>query len=322
MTGNEFVGVPYPPRASTKEIVFVRHAESEGNVEGRWHGHTDGQLSPAGEASLEALGRRLARWEFNVVISSPLTRARRTAESFSDEMVIDEDFIEMNVGRWEGLTFDQVEEMHGDELHAAFTDWNVPMGGGETLYEVGRRAIAAVDRVFATLGEGERAAVVTHGGLLQSVLHRHLPGRRIHPITANTGISRVITQFGRPRLVTFNDTAHHGPRPPGVEHHLAEGNPVLALVRHGRTRANIEQRWQGRGDWDLDEIGVSQAEALQRFYGRTRLVYSSPLKRAMSTAERLATNGVVPLVSNTISRKATRCSPWSVMAAPGPTSSS
>jgi broad specificity phosphatase PhoE len=295
MTADEFVGVPYPRRASTKEIVFVRHAESEGNVEGRWHGHTDGPLSAAGHASLESLGRRLSQWGFDVVISSPLTRARETAASFSDEVMIDEEFIEMNVGRWEGLTFDQVDEQHGDELEAAFTDWNIPMGGGESLYDVGRRAIAAVDKIFDRLAEGQRAAVVTHGGLLQSVLHRHLPGRRVHPITSNTGISRILWQFGRPRLATFNDTGHLGPRSRQVQHHLEQGTPVLAFVRHGRTRANTEQRWQGHGDWDLDEIGHTQAVALENFYGRTGLVYSSPLKRAMSTAERVALNGVTPL---------------------------
>jgi broad specificity phosphatase PhoE len=297
MTVDEFIGVPYPPRASTKEVVFIRHAESEGNAVGRWHGHTDGPLSEAGEGTLAHLGRRLASWKFDVVISSPLTRALRTARSFAEAPAIDEDFIEMDVGRWEGMSFEEVESRHGDDLRAAFTDWSVPMGGGESLEQVGRRALAAVDRVFAGLGENQRAAVVTHGGLLQSVLHRHLParGRRVHPITSNTGITRIVWQHGRPRLATFNDTAHLGPRSRLVTSHLEQGTPVLALVRHGRTRANSEQRWQGHGDWDLDEVGARQAEALGVWYGRGATVYSSPLMRAMSTAGHIAQNGVVPV---------------------------
>ena len=295
MTSNEFIGVPYPPRASTREIVLVRHAESQGNVEARWHGRTDGPLSPAGEASLEALGKRLSHWKFDVVISSPLTRARMTAASFSNEVVIDDEFVEMDVGRWEGRTFAEVEGDQGDELHAAFTDWNLPLGGGESLLEVGRRARRAVDRLFSQLAEGQRAAVVTHGGLLQSVLHRHLPGRgrRVHPITSNTGINRILMQSGRLRLAAFNDTGHLGPRSQVVVSHLEEGTPVLALVRHGRTRANIEQRWQGHGDWDLDEVGARQAEALGAWYGRSPTVYSSPLKRAMSTAGHVALDGII-----------------------------
>jgi broad specificity phosphatase PhoE len=203
----------------------------------------------------------------------------------------------MNVGRWEGLTFEEVEAQHGDELQAAFTDWTVPMGGGESLLDVGQRASEAIGRIFDSLREGQRAAVVTHGGLMQSILHRHLPGpgRRIHPILANTGITRIVSQHGRHRLAVFNDTGHLGPRSQAVATHMANGDPVMALVRHGRTLANVEQRWQGHGDWDLDDVGVTQSEALGLWYGRNRTVYSSPLRRAMSTAERLAEEGVVPL---------------------------
>jgi broad specificity phosphatase PhoE len=295
MTANEFVGIPYPPRATSKEIVFIRHAESEGNVQGRWHGHTDGPLSPDGEASLEALGKRLSEWEFDVVISSPLTRARHTAACFAEDVVVDEEFIEMNVGRWEGLTFDEADALHRDEMEAAFRDWTVPMGGGESLHDVGRRAEVALGRVFGSLADGQRAAVVTHGGLLQSVLHRFLPGkgRRVHPIASNTSITRVVWQFGRPRLASFNDTGHLGPRPRLVTSHLDRGTPVLALVRHGRTRANIEQRWQGHGDWDLDDVGTRQARSLAAWYGPSRTVYSSPLRRAMATARHVALTDVV-----------------------------
>jgi broad specificity phosphatase PhoE len=298
MSRNEFAGVPYAPRATTKEIIFIRHAESEANVDGLWHGRTDGPLSGVGEASLEALGRRLSGWEFDVVISSPLTRARRTAEAVSDEVVVDEEFIEMDVGRWEGLSFEETERDRADELRASFEDWTVPMGTtGESLADVGRRAYAAVDRVFARLGDNQRAVVVTHGGLLQSLLHGHLPGkgRRVHPIVSNTSITRILWQFGRSRLASLNDTAHLGPRSRTVEYHLTRRTPVLALVRHGRTQANTERRWQGHGDWDLDEVGTRQAEALGEWYGRASTVYSSPLRRAISTAEKIALNGIVPV---------------------------
>lgn len=295
---SEYVGVPYATRKNTKEIVFIRHAESQGNVDGLWHGRTDGPLSEAGEASLEALAKRMSRWRFDVVISSPLTRARRTAEAVSSDVVIDDDFIEMDVGRWEGLSFEETDRNHRDELEASFTNWDVPMGGtGETLNQVGRRAYGAMQKVLDRLGDGERAIVVTHGGFLQPILERHLPGRgrRIHPIAANTAITRLVFQWDRTRLATFNDTGHLGPRNRFVEHHLGQGTPVIALVRHGRTRANIEQRWQGHGDWTLDEEGIRQAELLGRWYGRHPTVYASPLQRAMETAQRVASNGVVPV---------------------------
>lgn len=132
---------------------------------------------------------------------------------------------------------------------------------------------------------------------MQSVLHRHLAGngRRVRAFTANTGITRIVQQFGRPRLATFNDTGHLGSRSKLVDEHLARGNKVVSLIRHGQTRANVEKRWQGHGDWDLDEIGHRQAESLGEWYGRHPTVYSSPLKRASSTAERVALNGIIPV---------------------------
>lgn len=289
-------GQPFPVKDSRKEIVFIRHAESQANRDGIWNGRTDGPLSDAGEESLEGLARRLSTWKFDAVISSPLSRARLTAEAFSEEVELDEDFIEIDLGKWEGMEFTEVKERHGEELQEAIDTRRLPMGGtGETIEEVAKRAIGAVDRLFERMGDNERVAVVTHGGFMQSVLHRHLAGdgRRVRAFTSNTGITRIVQQFGRPRLASFNDTGHLGPRSSAVDGYLASGDKVVALIRHGRTRANVESRWQGRGDWDLDDFGRRQAEALRVWYGQHPTVYTSPLKRAASTAERVALNGVV-----------------------------
>lgn len=291
-------GQPYPPSEARKEIVFVRHAESQANLDGIWNGRTDGDLSPAGGASLEALGQRLARWDFDAVFSSPLKRAIKTAEAFADEVIVDDDFTEIDLGRWEGMAFTDVQSLHGDKLEQAIRTRTLAMGEtGESLAQAAERALGAVDRLFERMGENERVAVVTHGGFLQPVLSRHLAGggRRVHAFTSNTGITRIIHQYGRPRLASFNDTGHFGPFVPLVEAHVKAGDPVLALIRHGRTRANVERRWQGRGDWDLDEVGKRQAELLGKWYGRHPTVYSSPLRRAQSTAEQVASNGVIPI---------------------------
>lgn len=296
MTRKDYVGVPYAQRATGKEIVFIRHAESKGNVDGLWHGVTDGPLSERGEASLEALAKRMSGWDIDVVISSPLERTRRTAGAVRSEVVIDEDFIEMDVGRWEGLSFEETERDHRDELEAAFRDWDVPLGGtGESLNQVAARAYAAMQKVLDRLSDGQRAVVVTHGGFLQPIIERHLPGRqrRVHPIASNTSLTRLVVQWDRTRLASFNDTGHLGPRSRSVEHYLGEGVPVFALIRHGRTRANTEQRWQGHGDWSLDDEGLRQAELLGQWYGKAERVYASPLQRAMTTAEHVARNGIV-----------------------------
>lgn len=287
---------PYPVNDSRKEIVFIRHAETQANREGVWHGREDGELSARGEESLEALGRRLSTWNFDAVLTSPLTRARRTAQSFASDVVVDEDLIEMDMGEWEGKAASEVLEVDGDYLQRALAERNLPMGRtGETLEGLAKRARGAIERIYSKMSSGQRVAVVTHGGFMQAVLHRHMAGdgHRVHAFTANTGITRIVDQWGRLRLASFNDTGHLGPQPESAREHLESGTPVFALIRHGRTRANVEGRWQGHGDWDLDEVGQRQAELLGEWYGRHQTVYSSPLKRASSTAKRVASNGVV-----------------------------
>lgn len=281
-----------------REIVFVRHAESQANRDGVWNGRTDGPLSDEGRRTLGPLADRLADRRFDRVISSPLERTRATAEAFADDFEIDDQFVEIDLGVWEGRRLEEIQAEDREELERAIKDRDVPMGRtGETLNQAGRRAIAAVDGLAESLEDGQTAAVVTHGGFLQAVLHRHLTGggRRVHAFTLNTGITRLVFEFGRPRLSVFNDVGHLGPHSELVESHLSQGNPVMALIRHGRTKANVERIWQGHGDWDLDQVGRIQAEALGEWYGPKRTVYASPLKRAMSTAEQVARNGVIPV---------------------------
>lgn len=270
-----------------KEITFIRHAESAANRVGIWNGRSDGPLSEEGHSQLKALGQRLGNSRFDVVVSSPLERARRTAASFSDDVVLDPEFVEIDLGRWDGWTTEEVQSQDGAALRVAVTERTSPMGAtGETLNEAGERVINAVDKLVASLPDESSAAVVTHGGLLQTVLHQYLPGgtNRAHSFVDNTAVTTIRFFDDHSRLATFNDTGHLGPRSSQVAEFLAAGRPVVSLIRHGQTRANVEQRWQGQGDWDLDELGYRQAAALGSFYGQWNTVFSSPLQRAKNTA--------------------------------------
>ncbi len=278
------------------EITFIRHAESTANVDRVFSGRTDHGLSEAGDASLKHLGERLADLRFDLVVSSPLQRARATAESFAEQYEMDGAFLEIDVGQLDGMKFEELRGEAGKRFRRSLSDPTVPVGEtGESLRQVSERALAAVDGLAERLGEEGSAAVVTHGGVLGTILHRHLAGKdsRPHAFVENASLNRITWTWGRPRLATFNDTGHFGPHSKTVGRHLEAGEPVVALVRHGRTQANVERRWQGQGDWGLDELGVAQAAALSEWYGRHPTVYSSPLLRAAQTAEQVASNGVV-----------------------------
>ena len=278
------------------EISLIRHAESQANLDGYWNGQLDGPLSAAGEASLDAIGKRLHDRHFDVVLSSPLERARRTAESFATDFEISDQLVELDIGRWEGKSRAQIMSDDGDHLRQAVFGRRLRMGRtGESLEDLKRRALGAIDSLAKGLDEDGRAAVVTHGGFIQEVLRRHIAGhdRRVHTFAGNTSITKLVWTWEIPRLAGFNDLAHFGPRPHTVQEHVGKGDTVLALIRHGQTRANTEQRWQGQGDWGLDELGHRQARALRDWYGEATTVYASPLGRAQATAGYLAKNGVV-----------------------------
>jgi broad specificity phosphatase PhoE len=271
---------------------MVRHAQSEANMSRIWQGRTDGALTPAGLDQIESLQRRCARTEFALIVSSPLGRARATARAIGDPE-IEDDLIEIDLGSWEGMGFSELLALAGPEMEALCRGSELRAGGtGETRQEVAGRAWRAVERIFGRLGPGQRALVVTHGGVLEAMserfLGRNAQRRRVASFVDNTSVTRLVWRFDRVRMASFNDITHLGQRPGLVESALASGRPVLALIRHGRTDANHTGRWQGSIDEGLDQTGFQQARALASWYGPVGRVVSSPLSRARDTARALS----------------------------------
>ena len=276
------------------EVWLVRHARTDANASGIWQGRTDGVVDAVGEGQIAALGARLGRQRFDLVLSSPLQRARQTAAVFG-EAIIEPDLVEMDLGGWDGLTAADLLTGHRPEMEAFGRGQDVRLGGtGETPDQIATRIESVIARIFERLQAGERAVVVSHGGVLDAVTQRYLgrdkEGRRLGVFTDNTGITRLVRRSGRDRLASFNDTGHLGARPAGVTQAIGRGRGVLALIRHGRTRANVEGRWQGQSDWGLDEVGRLQVRALADWYGSPDRVVTSPLGRALETAASLGPN--------------------------------
>ena len=274
------------------EVWLVRHARTEANAAGIWQGRTESGVDAVGEGEIAALAARLAREQFDLILSSPLRRALQTAKVFGDP-IIEVDLVEIDLGRWDGLTIAELLDSHRPDLEAFARGEEVPLGGsGETPQQITMRIESIVDRIFERLAPGQRAVVVTHGGVLDAVTQRSFgrdpSGRRIGGLTDNTGITRLIRRFGSNRLVTFNDTGHLGPRPAALSAALARDRAGMVLVRHGQTRANVERRWQGQSDWGLDAVGRRQVRALAEWYGRPDRVVTSPLGRALETARGLS----------------------------------
>lgn len=138
------------------ELWVVRHGETEWSASGRHTSSTDVPLTGAGLAAAGQLRERLAGTTFDLVLTSPRARARRTAElaGFPDAHVED-DLQEWRYGEYEGVTSEQIRESV-----PGWTVWTHPSPGGESAGEVSRR----LDRVVAKVrAHGGRALVFGHG---------------------------------------------------------------------------------------------------------------------------------------------------------------
>ena len=95
--------------AESQEVWLVRHAETEWSRTGKHTGLTDIELTEAGRARAREMGERLAGHPFGLVLSSPLQRARETAQlaGLGDPGITD-DLLEWDYGEYEGLTTQEV----------------------------------------------------------------------------------------------------------------------------------------------------------------------------------------------------------------------
>lgn len=163
------------------QLVLLRHGETEWSVSGQHTGRTDIPLTPDGEAQARSAGATLARYEFAAVYTSPLVRARRTAELAGyPGAVVDEDLAEWDYGPVDGRTSHDVSEALGREF-LIFDDGvrvlppSMEHGEGrpgETLEQVAVRAARIIARAERTLAgqDGTEAGdvlLVAHGHLLR-----------------------------------------------------------------------------------------------------------------------------------------------------------
>lgn len=162
------------PFAGEGLFFLLRHGETEWNRERRIMGRRGVPLSERGRAQLTALAPHLANLGISRIWTSPLPRARSTAELIAEQIggvpVEDEQGLtEVDYAAWEGKTFPDVAS---DPAYHAFRKdpLGTPMpGGGESLLQVRDRVFAAMARIAVVSG-GRPVVVVSHGDPLRLVL--------------------------------------------------------------------------------------------------------------------------------------------------------
>lgn len=134
------------------KLFIIRHGETSWNVEGRFQGKQDTELTPYGVSQAELAAERLRGHRFDAVVSSPLARAKVTAEKIfaaadCSTFEIVNDFIEIDHGEWEGVLADEVRTRWADLFERWHTSPHtvvMPGDGGESLRGVQIRAVRSV----------------------------------------------------------------------------------------------------------------------------------------------------------------------------------
>jgi broad specificity phosphatase PhoE len=161
-------------------FLLVRHGQSEWNAQGRWQGQADPHLSDHGREEARLAASAL-RGFGGLIFSSPLLRARETAEIISKEIadgavLIEHDLREIDVGEFSGLTNDEIEARLPDEWRTLRAGKLTVFPGGEARADFRLRVLGALERIAARHTGGVILAVA-HGGAIAEV-ERHLD---VHP---------------------------------------------------------------------------------------------------------------------------------------------
>jgi len=153
--------------AGSQSVWVVRHGETAWSRDGQHTSTTDIPLTDAGVATAHAVGAKLGGHEFARVLTSPLQRARRTAELAGfRQAVVDDDLVEWGYGSYEGVTTSEIRrDVPG------WTVWSHPSPGGETPDAVAARVDRVIERAR---GVGGDVLLFGHSHCLRALTARWL----------------------------------------------------------------------------------------------------------------------------------------------------
>ena len=139
-------------------------------------GKTDIPLNSEGRRQARSLKKKLAGEAMDIILCSDLTRCRETAGIiFGDGLEFNSLLREMDFGRWEGKKWTQIRDEEGDEYRKWRKNWTRrPAPGGESFTRMSGRVLEAMEALLAR--DFSRAAVVTHGGCIRSILGHYILG--------------------------------------------------------------------------------------------------------------------------------------------------
>ena len=156
-------------------IIFLRHGQAKNNVERKLAGRTSGfPLTEIGIDQVSKAAEFLKHMNISTIYSSPIERAKQTAEIVGNhtsvDVRIDERLIELDMGKFTGMPYDEIFSNHGNVFLKFYKgDLEIAHNGVETFAEVKKRILSMVDHVLENHPD-ENVVMVTHMDPIKAML--------------------------------------------------------------------------------------------------------------------------------------------------------
>ncbi len=186
-------------------IIFLRHGQAKNNVERVLAGRTPGiPLTDEGAEQAGQAAGYLAEMGVSAVYSSPVQRARETADIVarrnSLEVALDDRLIELDMGKFTGMPYDEIFTSHGNVFLKFYNgELEIAHNGVETFSEVKKRVLSMVGHVLER-HPGENVVLVTHMDPIKAMLSTVVdlsPGNLFELILANASLNIFRESGGR-----------------------------------------------------------------------------------------------------------------------------
>lgn len=165
---------------AARQVVLLRHGQTDWNVQGRWQGSTDVPLNDTGREQAAQAARMVADLygQIGRIVSSDKARALSTAQIVAGahpalaetDVLLEPRLQEHYAANIEGLTRQESRQQFGDQLREFSQGADVALGGGERPSEVAKRTSAAILDHIAATPDDSTLLCVGHGGALRLVV--------------------------------------------------------------------------------------------------------------------------------------------------------
>lgn len=197
-------------------IYMVRHMETEANISATLQGHHDTNPSEMGLQQLTWLQDRFKNTDIDVIYTSPLNRARTTAQSVKGDrdipIIEDSRIMEIMLGDMENLKISLIESLYPEQFEALTTNLHtLSAPNGENVEQVYARMVEAIDEI-AQKNDGKTIAIVSHGLAIQAYTCRlynedHTYINNVF-LGQNTSVTKFTFESNSPTICYIGDVKH------------------------------------------------------------------------------------------------------------------